>query len=220
MILTFDIETLPTTDQFVIDKIAKSIRPPGNIKKKESIDAWMLENFESALKEKVKETALNGAYGQIACIAWNCNDVTSSTLLESAEFSCIRSFYDFIEQSDAFINLFCGHNIMFDLTFLKQRSMILGIKPPRSILKAMNAKPWDDCIADTMTMWTGERNKFISLDELCNILRIPNHKGDFNGAMVADTWKTDPQQVIDYCMNDVKATMEAYKTMTFAPAVF
>ena len=34
--LTFDIETLPTTDKQVIERIASTIRPPGNIKKKKS----------------------------------------------------------------------------------------------------------------------------------------------------------------------------------------
>ena len=35
--LTFDIETLPTKDKQVIERIASTIRPPGNIKKKEAI---------------------------------------------------------------------------------------------------------------------------------------------------------------------------------------
>ena len=32
--LTFDIETLPSTDKQVIERIAANISPPGNIKKK------------------------------------------------------------------------------------------------------------------------------------------------------------------------------------------
>ena len=64
--LTFDIETLPTKDKQVIERIASTIRPPGNIKKKESIDAWMAENYELELKERIHETGMKGAYGSVA----------------------------------------------------------------------------------------------------------------------------------------------------------
>lgn len=222
MILTFDIETLPTTYQFVIDKIAKSIRPPGNIKKKESIDAWMLENFESALKEKVKETALSGAYGRIACICWSIDDDPGiyGTHIHNDESECIKSFYDFIDGNG--IDAFCGHNIAaFDLSFLRHRSIILGIKPPQVMLDAMAAKPWDNIVKDTQFLWTGDRNKYISLYELLNILNIEHDHTDFNGSMVANEWENGSKdKVISYCIADVVATRKAYKTMTFAPAVF
>ena len=122
--LTFDIETLPTTDKQVIERIASTIRPPGNIKKKESVDAWMAENYEQALKEKIHETGLNGAYGSVACIAFAANEKIHSTTFDLDETQCIKSFYECIEDYETF----CGHNIVgFDLKFLKHRSMILGL---------------------------------------------------------------------------------------------
>jgi len=74
--LTFDIETLPTKDKQVIERIASTIRPPGNIKKKESIDAWMAENYEQELKKEIHKTGLNAAYGSGACIGWANKDQT------------------------------------------------------------------------------------------------------------------------------------------------
>ena len=43
-LLFCDIETLPTTDMEVIAEIAASIKPPGTIKKPESVAAWMAQN--------------------------------------------------------------------------------------------------------------------------------------------------------------------------------
>ena len=215
--LTFDIETLPTTDKQVIERIASTIRPPGNIKKKESVDAWMAENYEQALKEKIHETGLNGAYGSVACIAFAANEKIHSTTFDLDETQCIKSFYECIEDYETF----CGHNIAgFDLKFLKQRSMILGIKPPKNILKAMNAKPWDDCIKDIMLMWDPDKNKMTSLDLMCWLFGVKHDHDGFDGSMVAEAWLVDQQKVIDYCISDVKATREIYYKMMFEEKVF
>lgn len=217
--LFFDIETLPTNDEQVIKRLADSIRPPGNIKKKESIDAWMEENYDITLKEKIKATALDAAYGRVACIAWNDGFLTTSSFKNMSEYEVISDFYESIENTG--IETFSGHNIAgFDLKFLKQRSMILGIKPPKNILKAMNAKPWDDCIKDTMLMWDSDKNKMMSLDTMCWLFGVKHDMPDFNGSMVADTWKTNPQKVIDYCIADVKAERELYYKMVFDNPVF
>lgn len=215
--LFFDIETLPSTDKQVIERIAANISPPGNIKKKESIDAWMAENYEQELKKEIHKTGLNAAYGSVACIAWTCDDKIYNTSPEMNEKDCLIWFYAQIEHHQTF----CGHNIVgFDLKFLKQRSMILGIKPPKNILKAMNAKPWDDCIKDIMLMWDSDKNKMASLDLMCWWFGVKHDMPDMDGSMVADVWHENPQKVIDYCMADVKAEREIYYKMMFETPVF
>ncbi len=108
-----------------------------------------------------------------------------------------------------------GHNVAgFDLPFLKHRSLINSVKPPSQIIKAMAAKPWDSCIADTMLMWSSDSQKRASMDKLCRVFGIPG-KGDFDGSMVADTWPVDPHKVIEYCADDVRRTREIYKRLTF-----
>lgn len=217
--LTFDIETLPTTDKQVIERIASTIRPPGSIKKKESIDAWMAENYEQALKDEIHKTGLNGAYGSVACIAWSYNEDIYNTGKYLSEKEVIKIFFEIIGNFET--ETFCGHNITgFDLKFLKQRSMILGIKPPKNILKAMNAKPWDDCIKDIMLMWDSDKNKMASLDLMCWWFGVKHDHDGFDGSMVAETWPVDPQKVIDYCISDVKAAREIYYKMMFEEPVF
>jgi hypothetical protein len=217
MILTFDAETLPTDDESVIAELEKGIKPPATHKKQETIDAWMLENKESALKELVSKTSFDGMYGRVACIAWSIDDEPIfASGAEYSEVEAIKLFYAFIENECHDSVKFCGHNLAgFDLPFLKHRSIILGIKPPKSLLQAMNAKPWDSCIADTMLMWSSDPHKRGSMDRICKALGIQGKDG-FDGSMVAETWPVDPQKVISYCRDDVRRTRNIYKRITFA----
>ena len=233
--LTLDIETLPTTDEAVIASLADSVKAPGTLKKPESIAAWMEENRESATAELVAKTSFDGLYGSIACICYQFDDseVFSVDCVSSGdEKTMLEHFYSHVfdmvcteyHGGVASQNLtVCGHNIAgFDLPFLKHRSIILGVKPPIiALLKAMSAKSWDTCIADTMLMWSSDSQKRVSMDKLCKAFGLAG-KGDFDGSMVAETWPVDPQKVIDYCKDDVRRTRAMYKRMTFdtyAPAM-
>lgn len=219
MIITFDIETIPTNNDDVINDLRKSIKPPAQYKKKESIDQWLNDNAENELKKSLSKTSLNGMHGRVACIAFAKDDEdVLSTEKEMTEEDVIQDFYDHIKFLENKIITFCGHNIAgFDLPFLKHRSMILGIKPPDCLLNAMKSKPWDGYIIDTMLMWSTDKDKRVSLDNLCKALGIEG-KGDMNGSMVADTWLEDPQKVIDYCKDDVLKTREVYKHLSFQNA--
>lgn len=217
MTIFFDIETLTTDNESVIAELSKTIFPPATHKKQETIDKWMEENKELALKELVSKTSFDGMYGRIACLAWARDDgEIYSTGPSDTEEQAIRHFYDFLNFCGSHEREFCGHNLHgFDLPFLKHRSIILGIKPPDGLLKAMNSRAWDDCIKDTMLMWSQDKQKRVSMDKLCRVLGIEG-KGDFNGSMVADTWQTDPGKVIDYCKDDVFRTRAIYRRLTFA----
>lgn len=213
--LTFDLETLPSDNPEVIKRIAATIKPPINYTKEETIEKWK----KTALDEAINKTSFDALYGRIACIAWQIGHDVYNTGKEMSEREVINSFYHDVD--GGYFDSFCGHNIAsFDLPFLMRRSMILGIKPPAQIMKAMLAKPWDDCIKDTMIMWTGSTNKYISLDTLLWHFGIDHGHPDFDGSMVAETWETDPQKVIDYCADDVRATYELYQKMTFNDKVF
>ena len=215
MIVTFDLETLPTQDAEIIEQLRKTIKPPATHKKPETIASWMEENAESALAELVAKTSFDGMYGRIACIAWDYSDGSFSTDANMTEFEVISAFFDFISEIKDFGLAFCGHNIVgFDLPFLKHRAIIHGIKPPPDLMKAMYAKPWDSCVADTMLMWSPDREKRASMDKLCRVFGIEG-KGDFDGSMVASTWPTDPQKVINYCKDDVERTIKIYNRLTF-----
>ena len=219
MKIYLDIETLPTSDTAFIADIAKTIAPPGNISKAETIAAWEAEKKPLAVAEAVKKTSFDGLYGSIACICWAYDDrVVEHSAPEHSEPELLVDFFRDIEAMTMHKGdvQFVGHNIAgFDLPFLRHRAIIHGIKPPHALMRAMNAKPWGESIADTMLMWSADREKRVSMDKLCKAFGIPG-KGDFDGSMVADTWPFDPRKVIDYCVEDVKRTREIYKRMTFS----
>lgn len=217
MIIYFDIETLPCDDEKMQKEIFKSISPPANIKKPESIAKWIEENQQSEFKKLVSKTSFDGMYGKIACISWAVGDgEIMSTSPEHSEHEAIELFYESIRCSDATeYTMFCGHNLHgFDLPFLKHRSIINKISPPLVLINAMKARPWNEQIKDTMLMWSSDKHKPVSMDRLCKALGIEGKNG-FDGSMVAETWSDDPQKVIDYCKDDVAITREIYKRISF-----
>lgn len=239
----FDIETLPCQDeQLIADwraeltaeaELAKlSVKAPANYKDQEKIDAYiadkideLMTGLDAALEAKVAKTSFDGLYGSIACIGWAFGDgEVQCTNPNPTEAEIIAEFYAAIESalevtyhggSTSTPLQVCGHNLAgFDLPFLKARSIILGIKPPPGIWRAMKAKPWDECLQDTMLLWSSDSQKRVSMDKLCKVLGIQGKDG-FDGSMVAATWPTDPQKVIDYCCDDVSRTRSIYKRLTF-----
>lgn len=217
----FDIETLPTDQQWVIDELRESIKPPATHKKQETIDKWMEENAYQKLIELIKNTSLDGIYGRIACISWAHNDGNVLTTDKSmSERDCLSLFFDYLENKFSIDESLCGHGIVdFDLPFIKHRSIILGIKPPILLRNAFDAKPWDKTLVqDTKLMWAKDYRYKRSMDSICKALGILG-KGDFDGSMVAETWPIDPQKVIDYCADDVRRTRDIYKRITFQTGV-
>ena len=95
-----------------------------------------------------------------------------------------------------------GHNIEFDLQFLKKRMIIHGIHIPHWWPKSN--KPWENNVRDTMKIWDSRYGEMTGQDELCRILGIEG-KGDFNGSMVAEAWaKGEYERVAEYCRDDVR----------------
>ena len=226
MNIYLDIETIPCADPAIIAAIHATVTPPKTHKKPETIAAWWADEGEQAKADAVAKTSFDGLYGRIACICWALDDSEVVACANNSESQLLSEFYNDIElaleipvRSGAIHPgnqvTIVGHNVAgFDLSFLKHRSIINRIRPPVSIMAAMNAKAWDKCIADTMLMWSPDREKRVSMEKLCQAFGIEG-KGDFDGSMVAATWPIDPQKVIDYCKGDIERTRQIYKRLTF-----
>lgn len=234
MLLTLDIETLPTNDPAVIaefqndaDKEKAELKAPSNYKDEAKIAEYIAAKateIDAGIAEKVAKTSFNGMYGRIACICYAFDDgevFTSSHPDERVMLECffadiaevvgIKTHAGKIPQPFTVV----GHNVVgFDLPFIKHRSIINKVRPLPQFIKAFDAKPWGGEVADTMLMWSSDPHKRGSMDRLCKAFGIPGKDG-FDGSMVADTWPTDPQKVIEYCKDDVRRTRELYKRLTF-----
>ncbi len=224
--LYLDLESLPTQDKKVIENLEKGIKPPGNITKKESIDKWMEENKDSALDKAIRKTSFDGLYGQILSIAWAFDDESVKVIHQGQynnnEKEMINDFFNIISNltdehgQRTVITKWIGHFLLnFDLRFLWQRCVVLGIKPPIRI--PYDAKPWDDIVFDTKIAWTGmhQYSGAGSLDALSQAFGMDG-KGDLDGSRVYDYWMAGRiEEIAEYNRMDVEKTRKLYKLMNF-----
>lgn len=206
-----DIEALP--DQAEGAKDAFVVKPPGNIKKAESIQKWLDENGEAAKDEQWRKTALNGGYGSICviCVAVGNGQVERFSAKNCSESEMLTTFWGWLAGEVGSLQWrFVIHNAKFDSPFMWHRSVINCTKP--IYYNPHGRHPHSHYC--TMEGWAGY-NKYISLDELAGILGIEG-KGDMDGSKVYDTWLIDPDKVIDYCADDVRILRDVYNRMEFA----
>jgi hypothetical protein len=218
-----DIETIPAQDERIFENIKATIKPPGSIKKAESIQKWMDENADSAAEEKWLKTSLDGSRGEIISIAWAFDDDIVRVNFrdsEESETSLLVGFYENVIQAildnniQHITNVIHGSKDLFDLRFLYQRSVILGVKPTFKLHQ--DSRYNGDHTFDTMTAWAGWGN-YCSLDSVCSALGIKSPKGEMTGA---DVWpefqKGNIAGIVRYNMADVVALREVHKRLTFA----
>ncbi len=221
MRLYFDTETIPDQSPGAIERIAATIEPPGSMKKPETILAWETNEKPAKIEEVYRRTALSGTTGELVSLAWAIEDgdiLSVQREPKDSERDMIREFYSELAKLVQLRHrttgiVWVGHNVRdFDLRFLFQRSVILGIQPPVSL--PHNVAPGSEAIFDTMTAWAGFRNT-IPLETLCQALGIRG-KGGIDGSKVWDYVKAGRiDEVAEYCRDDVYRVRELYKRLTF-----
>lgn len=202
--ITLDIETRPTTDESVIDEIGKSISAPGNMKKKETIDKWFAENYQSELENAVKKTALDPLYGSVRMIGCAIDDNEPVVFIDKAgESKMIESFFEVIGKSERVLTI-VGHNVQdFDIDFLWKRAVILGIKIPPAFKEYR--KRYSHYVFDTMKEWAGY-GKYIKLDTLAKAIL-----GESKSGSGEDSLSMTDEECAKYCAQDVELTRKIYK---------
>jgi len=200
--LFFDIETLPADES----KFEMLKRIYEKKKKKLSPFGQKIGTFE----DFIESTGLDGTFGRIFCISYAINDGPISCLAGN-EVEIIKKFWEKAQD----IDLFVGFNILdFDLRFLYQRSIILGIKPSRNLpFSRYRSEP----IFDVMYEWSkwSTQNK-VSLDSLAQVLGIPSSKKELEGSKVYEYYKKGKySEIRAYCNADVEVLRRIYKRMMF-----
>jgi 3'-5' exonuclease len=195
--LFLDIETIPVHEDHHV--ILREIYAKKTVQEKD---------FEKYLDQ----TSFDGGFGRIACISYGINDEVVKTL-SGDERKILQDFWKVAET----IDLFVGFNLMdFDLRFICQRSIVLGVKPT----KELNfARYRNFPIFDIMHEWKKwNMQASISLDTLSKILSLPTSKGGaIEGKDVAKAFKDGRiKEICEYCEKDVELTRKIYKKMTFA----
>lgn len=215
--LYLDIETIPAQSPEVRAKIAEQVTPPASMKKAETIAAWVAEQKPAAIEEAIAKTALDGTYGHICCIGWALDDEEPQTVIALDEAGALRGFSDWLtaRTDNSFkLPVIVGHNVIgFDIRFIWQRAILLGVQMPSWFPR--DPKPWDRDVFDTMTAFAGQRGT-ISMARLCEAMGMEG-KGDIDGSMIAKLWADgDHQTIREYCKGDVARTREIHRRMMVA----
>lgn len=166
---------------------------------------------EKDFEKYIEQTSFDGGFGRVACISYGINDEPVKTLC-SDEKKILQDFWEVARN----IDLFIGFNLMdFDLRFIYQRSIVLGVKPTRDL---NFARYRNNPIYDIMHEWKKwNMNASISLDTLSKILSLPTSKdGAIEGKDVAKAYADGKiKEICEYCEKDVELTRKIYKKMTF-----
>jgi 3'-5' exonuclease len=195
--LFLDIETIPAheSNHDVLREIYK---------RKKSI-------FEKDFERYLLQTSFDGGFGRIACISYAINDEKVNTLC-GQERKILQDFWKIAEDA----NLFVGFNVIdFDLRFIYQRSVVLGVRPT---IELSFARYRNNPIYDVMHEWKKwNMSASISLDTLAKILSLPTSKGGaIEGKDVAKAYADGRiKEICEYCEKDVELTRKIYKKMTF-----
>jgi len=235
--LYYDSETIPDQRTGAFERYLDQVAPPGQYKKKESIDAWMLENAEAIAEQDYQKTGLNGLHGEICSIAFALDDgdihsVTRGENGIASEPDLLRAFWELMQVQAKDLTpgghmprlQWIGHNVIdFDLRFLKQRSIVNGIKP--AFLVPADARHGGDWVFDTMKEWCGTygSNRYVKQDDLVDVLGIytpiwgaPAMNTD--GSQVWNLYKSGQFELISiYNKLDVHKVREIHRRMTWQP---
>lgn len=225
MKIYLDVETLPSLSPAARDLARESVKPPGTLKKPESIAAWWETEAPAAIDEAHRKQALDAASGELCAVGFASDEVDPVSLVRGLD----ESERDFIARAlDGIQGLldaatvtapnghewpaepyFIAHNAPFDLGFLMRRCWVNAIRPPFK-LPQPSAREGKD-YGDTMTAWAGYRGT-ISLDRLCRALGVPSPKaGGTDGSQVFELWQTGKhEELARYNAADVLATRRCW----------
>lgn len=242
MNIYLDIETIPSQKQGVFEHILAqtqaNFKAPANLTKEQMAKdlgitapneikftsaASMREQWQAKMaasqapilaQAQYRQTALNGAKGEIYCIGLAIDNGKVQVIKGDTEAQTLQQFFAALSGSLKlqWAYQFIGHNINdFDLRFIYQRAVINQIKPSVELIYSR----YSDCVYDTMTAWAGFGNR-ISLNDLCQALDLPTPKDDIDGSQVFDCiQKGEHQRVLDYCAKDVETIRQVHKRLSF-----
>lgn len=217
--LFLDIETLPADIEN-----EETLRSLEHLHKKYTSKATKKEEVQS-FEDFLVQTSFDGGFGRILCIALAVNDdevkcYCSDEKGKWDEKKVLENFWKIAGQCDMFV----GHNLIeFDMRFIWQRSVLLGVKPSwqeedqRAPKYLSFAKYRSFPMFDTKQEWLkwsfGGKSH---LEHIALALGLPTPKDGIDGSQVADFYRRgEVQKICDYCKRDVETTRAVYNKMVF-----
>lgn len=230
MIVFIDVETIPGQTDTARKAASEGVRPPGTLKRPESIASWWAESGPAAELEAWHRQALDGGlHGELVSIA-ACTDVEGQQWVrcrsaDESEADLLRELFATVEawqkqEAEAAAGnpgywpaeLYpVAHNAQFDMGFLWRRAIVCRVPLPQWVPGPM-ARPGKD-YGDTMTAWAGHAQR-VSLDTLCRALGVESPKGDLDGAGVFAAWQAgEYERIAAYNLRDAQAVRDVWQRL-------
>lgn len=230
MNIFLDVETIPSQHPDALVEVRAGLRPPGTLKKAESVAAWWSNDADAAAEEAHRKQSLDGGTrGEIVSIAC-CNEdgdqwVRCRAQGES-EADLLAQFFATIEgwtraEADRMTlghpnawpidaHYCVAHNAGFDLGYLWRRAIVNRVPVP-PWLPGPSARAGKD-YGCTMLAWAGWGNR-VSLDSLCRALGVTSPKDDgIDGSKVYDAWLAgEVDRIAAYNLRDAAAAAECWQ---------
>lgn len=220
-----DLETIPDQADDARDRAMEHVKAPANYKNEEAIEKYKIDHAATAWEK----TALQGIAGEICSIAYAIGEGAIESLTRGVdvdiddEAGLITAFFEVLEsvqlpgQGTHSSIEWVGHNVIeFDLRFLHQRAIILGIHP--TIRIPADARHGNGKVFDTMREWAGFRG-FVKQAELQEAFHIPTDDSlDLvGGDQVATFWREAKfGEIARYNRDDIRVCREIFKRLTWA----
>lgn len=125
------------------------------------------------------------------------------------ERDVLEKFWHFYKQLRSASRQMIGFNIKdFDIPYIVQRSIILGVQIPSSLFA--QGKYLDSLFVDLRTTWLGgQYNGKGSLDAICKACGIGAKTEGVDGGMFSELWNGKPEErtkAKEYLLNDLEMT--------------
>lgn len=213
-----DIETIPSQAADNYEVIKSGIKVPGNYKKPESIEKWFQENGEENIQNEISKQALDPFVGEICSVAFAVNEASPVGVLrapsEDEKAFMVRVDEAFREElsitdqicgkkitvlNDAVMPV--GHNILFDLSFLRAKYLKHGLKPLKFMPSDITQRGTS---IDTMRLYAGFER--VSLNKLAKSLGLEG-KLDIE---IKTAFAENPEKLLEYNVHDVTLTRKIF----------
>ncbi len=193
------------------ETIAKKIEE-ARAKHAEAVANYSLDvaDLETAYWSKIEnEAALSALTGQVLAIGYRGNKIAIDHVDGRSEPELLTKFwtqYATIRKAGRKMIGFCIND--FDIPFLFQRSLILGVIAPDCLFSGPQ-RYLDQTFIDLAKVWSaGKWGSFTKLDLICRAMGIPGKPAGINGGDFARLY-ADPEtrpDAIEYLVNDLNMT--------------
>lgn len=199
--LCIDIETWPLTD--VADRFNPDAVKLGNLKDPDKIEA----KIEEAREKFIEDATLDARFSRVFAVGYADKDGPKAVMEADPDDDVEKGILIGIwETISAYVNgSVCGWNILgFDLPFIWQRSLILGVRPSTKIQVPLWNNSW---LVELQHQWSLDNRAMPRLNDVARALGL-GQKIDLGGKLAWQVCQDDPEKCREYTRKDAELTWE------------